>query len=152
MKKRLKETEDLIKEKIPMTVNTAFQLISYENDELKLLCPLKQNENHHGTIFGGSLAMASIISGYSLTFMALEDRLGKDWDDIYQLVIKDFACDYKRPVHSDTICISRPESDVFEFVETLMRMGKARLKVKTIISDVEERLVCEATYVAYKKG
>lgn len=151
MEKRLREIEDLIKEKIPMTSHLAFKLISFENDELKLSCPLKENENHHGTIFGGSLAMASIVSGYSLTFTALEDRLGKDWDDLYQLVIKDFACDYKRPVHSDTICVSRPETPIFEFVETLLRKGKARLKVKTVISDDEERLACEATYVAYKK-
>lgn len=151
MKKRLKEIENLIKEKIPMTSHLAFKLISFENDELKLQCPLKENENHHGTIFGGSLAMAAIISGYSLTFTALEDRLGKDWDELYQLVIKDFTCDYKRPVHTDSICVSRPETAVFDFIETLLRKGRARLKVKTVISDDEERLVCEATYVAYKK-
>ena len=151
--KRLREIQDLIQSKIPITKQLDFSLTSWDGEELKLSAPYEKNKNHHDTIFGGSLAMSAIVSGYSMTFMALEDALGSEWSNDHTLVIKDFSCNYLRPVSNDVYATSKAvlESGVSEFVSCLKKKGKSRLQVETLIVDSETRLKCMATYVAFKK-
>ncbi|MDD0853533.1 YiiD C-terminal domain-containing protein [Halobacteriovorax sp. GB3] len=148
---RLNQIENQIKDKIEMTKNLDFKLLSWQNNELRLSCPLSKNLNHHGSAFGGSLAMAAIVSGYSMTFMALEDGLGKDWGKDYVLVIKDYSCQYLRPVKNDIEARSIAKSSLIQFLSILKRKGKARLEVETFVEkDGEVQLKAQATYVAYK--
>ncbi len=150
---RLVEIQELIKSKIPITESLDFDLKSWNGDELVLHAPFLKNKNHHETVFGGSLAMSAIVSGYCMTFMALEDSLGKDWSDDHTLVIKDFSCKYLRPVSTDISTSSKAATgeNVTDFSNCLLRKGKARLQVETFIEDCERRLACIATYVAFKK-
>lgn len=150
---RLEEIQLLIQSKIPITKQLDFKLVSWNGDEIVLSAPYEKNKNHHETIFGGSLAMSAIVSGYSMTFMALEDALGNKWSNEYTLVIKDFSCSYLKPVSEDIRAVSKATSDsgVIDFVSCLKRNGKSRLQVETVIVDTETRLKCMATYVAFKK-
>jgi thioesterase domain-containing protein len=150
---RLDEIQKLIKSKIPITQSLDFSLESWDGTKIILEAPYEKNKNHHDTVFGGSLAMSAIVSGYCMTFMALEDSLGKTWSDDHTLVIKDFSCRYLRPVNNNVRTTSKSMDDngINEFVDSLNRKGKGRLKVETLILDTELRLSCEATYVAYRK-
>jgi thioesterase domain-containing protein len=142
---------NLIKNKIPITKELDFNITSWNGSELKLCVPYEKNKNHHNTVFGGSLAMATIVSGYCMTFMVLEDNLGENWLNDYTLVIKDFSCNYIRPVTKDfeTLSIAK-EEDFNSFIKMLKRKGRARLSVSTTILESETLLNASATYVAYK--
>jgi len=151
--KRLIEIEKVLKTRVPITQHLDFSLESWTGEELVLKAPFDKNKNHHNTIFGGSLAMSAIVSGYCLTFMALEDALGKSWGRDHTLVIKDFSCKYLRPVTGDIETISKAASDTSteKFVSDLLNLGKSQLKVVTYIEDEHRHLACSATYVAYNK-
>lgn len=141
----------LIKTKIPITNELDFNITSWDGSKLKLSVPYEKNKNHHNTVFGGSLAMASIVSGYCMTFMVLEDSLGENWLSNFTLVIKDFSCNYLKPVTKDfeTLSIAK-EEDFDSFIKMLKRKGRARLNVTTTIIESQTLLSASATYVAYK--
>lgn len=147
----LRATEELIKAKIPMAAHLAFSLRSWDGQRLELWAPFETNRNHHGTAFGGSLAMAAIVSGYAMTFMALSDAIGSGWLERYTLVIKDFSVQYRRPVVDDILTFSQPvNGSTGGFGERLLEEGKARLAVETRIADDDGlRLAAQATYVAF---
>lgn len=147
----LHDTETLIKAKIPMAAHLSFSLRDWDGQRLVLHAPFEVNRNHHGTAFGGSLAMAAIVSGYAMTFMALSDGIGPGWLDRYTLVIKEFSVQYRRPVHEDILTVSQPvNGSTGGFAERLVRESKARLAVETRIADEEGlRLAAQATYVAF---
>ena len=147
----LTDTERLIKAKIPMAAHLAFSLRSWDGRRLVLHAPFEVNRNHHGTAFGGSLAMASIVSGYAMTFMALNDAIGSHWLDRYTLVIRDFSVQYRRPVQQDILTVSEPvNGSTGGFGERLLEEGKSRLAVETRIADDGGlRLAAHATYVAF---
>lgn len=149
---KLSETEALIKAKIPMAAHLGFSLRDWDGQRLTLWAPFETNRNHHGTAFGGSLAMASIVSGYAMTFMALSDAIGDSWLQTYTLVIKDFSVQYRRPVTADILTVSEPvNGSTGGFGERLLADGKARLAVDTLIRDGSTlRLAAQATYVAFR--
>lgn len=151
---QLSETEALIKAKIPMAAHLGFSLLSWDGQRLALSAPFERNRNHHGTAFGGSLAMAAIVSGYAMTFMALSDAIGDGWLDHYTLVIKDFSVQYKRPVTADIFTVSEPvNGSTGGFGSRLLADGKARLAVDTLVRDEGAlRLAAQATYVAFRKA
>lgn len=152
MQKRLQQTEQYIKQKIAITGQTGFRLLDYQADTVRLLCPMAGNENHHGTMFGGSLAMVSIIAGYALAFLLLEERIGADWEDNFQLVIKDFQCSYKRPVEQDAIFTAAVDGDSGAFVQQLLHSGKAPLPVRISVgAEGSEKLYSQANYVVFRK-
>lgn len=141
----------LIKNKIPITKSLDFDILSWDGSALVLKAPYEKNKNHHDTVFGGSLAMATIVSGYCMTFMVLDDNLGESWLQDYTLVIKDFSCNYLKPVSKDFETLSVAQSsDLESFISILKRKGRARLKVDTTIRSDEVQLSANATYVAYK--
>ncbi len=147
----LQDTEALIKAKIPMAAHLAFTLRAWDGRRLELWAPFDVNRNHHGTAFGGSLAMASIVSGYAMTFMALSDAIGSGWLDRYTLVIRDVSVQYRRPVTDDIVTVSQPvNGSTGGFAERLLEEGRSRLAVETRIADDGGlRLAAQATYVAY---
>ena len=150
----LTATEALIKAKIPMAAHLGFSLRSWDGQQLELWAPFDANRNHHGTAFGGSLAMASIVSGYAMTFMALSDAIGSGWLDRYTLVIKDFSITYRRPIRQDIVTVSQPvNGSTGGFGQRLLAEGKARLAVETrIVDDGALKLAAQATYVAFGAG
>ena len=149
---RTNEVVTLIKKLIPITKELDFDIKSWENNTLLLSAPYEKNKNHHNTIFGGSLAMATIVSGYCMTFMTLDDRLSKAWLDEYTLVIKSFSCDYLKPVTSDFEAQSYAKQEgIDKFLEQLKRKGRARLNIVTEIKSDDILLKANAIYVAYKK-
>lgn len=144
--------EALIKEKIPITQHLGFSIEGWDGKRLRLRAPFSMNKNHHHTAFGGSLAMASIVSGYAMTFMALHDAMGEAWLETCTLVIRDFACSYRRPVRTDLLTVSYPVgAQIPVFIQNLTDDDKARLYVETLIqTDAQVLLKCHATYVAYR--
>lgn len=149
----LSETEALIQAKIPMAAHLGFALRSWDGQRLELWAPFEANKNHHGTAFGGSLAMAAIVSGYAMTFMALSDAIGAGWLDRYTLVIKDFSVAYRRPIVQDIVTVSEPvNGSTGGFGQRVMDEGKGRLAVETRIRDDGVlQLAATATYVAFAR-
>lgn len=148
---KTEEVVKLIKAKIPITQELDFEIQSWDGKSLKLKAPYEKNKNHHNTVFGGSLAMATIVSGYCMTFMLLDDELGSQWLDHYTLVIKDFQCQYLKPVTKDFESLSEAKSgDIQNFLEVLKRKGRSKIEIETIIESGELQLSAKATYVAYK--
>ena len=121
-------------------------LESYNDQGLVLTAPLGPNHNHLGTAFGGSLATAATLAGYTLLWLELGDRGS-------HIVIQESHIRYKAPVRGDIRAVAPrlEEKTLQAFRETYQRTGKARLTLP--ISIVSEGKVCvefTGTFVALR--
>ena len=110
--------------------------------------PLAPNINHHGTAFGGSLAAAGILAGWSL----LHVRLGAEQIQA-ATVVADSRTRYLAPitVGFDAIAEAPPSEQWEEFLDMLRRWGRARLELRTELvpsGGSKPAAVHEGTYVA----
>ena len=152
MIEQLKNIEALIKRSIPVTAATAFQLQAYENGKLTMLCPMQENANHHGSMFGGSLAMMSIVAGYGLAFALMESRYGAQWEAEFLLVIQNFHIDYEKPIVTDAELTAALEGKAEVFLTTLDEVGKAAMAVVMTVDDGDVRqLQARANYVIRRR-
>ena len=66
---RLRETEEFLCAKIPLTRAMQVRVEGYDKSGLVLTAPLAANHNHLGTAFGGSLAALVMLAGYALLWL-----------------------------------------------------------------------------------
>lgn len=151
MTDRLQQIDNFIKKSIPVTAPTAFQLQSYADGKLTMLCPMQVNANHHGSMFGGSLAMMAIVAGYGLAFSMMEARFGTNWEDEFLLVIQHFEIDYEKPILHDATLTAAIEGDAKEFLTRLDEVGKAAMMVRMVVGDAPRQLSAHANYVIRRR-
>ena len=139
---------DYLHRNIPLTAAMAARVQHLADDRVEIAAPLAPNHNHAGTAFGGSLSTLAIVSGWALLLHALRAA-----QIPHRLVIQSSSCDYLRPVTADFRAESRlPAEDRERFLQTLLRRGRARISVKSILTAGGET-VAEATgnYVAIQE-
>lgn len=141
---RLREIEEYLHEKIPLTRAMAVSVESWEDGELVLTAPLEPNHNHLGTAFGGSLGAMAMLAGYALIWLELGDRA-------CHVVISDNEMKFLTPVRG-TIrarCHTPDKGVMSRFREQYERHGKARARLHVAIEDESgEAVQFEGTYVA----
>lgn len=146
MSPTLKETESWLHRAIPITKDLHIHLESYDESGLILTAPLAPNHNHLGTAFGGSLAAAATLAGYTLLWLELGDRT-------CHIVIQESHLRYLAPVRQDIRAHTprlTPES-LHTFRTTFQRTGKARLTLPvTILSDGKTAVEFTGTFVALR--
>jgi thioesterase domain-containing protein len=111
-----------------------------------LTAPPGPNHNHLGTAFGGSLATAAILAGYTLLWLEPGDRGS-------HIVIQESHLRYKAPVRGDIRAVAPrlEEKTLQTFRGTYQRTGKARLTLA--ISILSEGKICvefTGTFVALR--
>jgi thioesterase domain-containing protein len=140
------ELEEYIKKNIPLTNFMNFKIAELTNHSIRVTAPLKPNDNHYGTVFGGSLAILGIIAGWGLLhFNMIEDKVNGI------IVIKEGKMKFIRPALSDFEAVNRslPIETWNDFKKDFSENGKATIRMQTSVNS-EGNLVAvhEGLYVA----
>ena len=115
--------------------------------------PLEPNLNHHGTAFGGSLAAAGILAGWSLLHLRLRDA----GETEAAVVVGDSRTRFRRPVEREFVAAaSLADGEVWDgFLRDLRTGGRGRLEVRTLLTAAGEprpAAVHEGLFVAVRGG
>src|SRR5215211_9209195 len=99
-----RQMEELFYSKMPITRALGVRVEEYDGRRLVLTAPLRDNVNHLGTAFGGSLHALAVLSGYGLLWLELKET------DCH-IVIRESTIYYDRPVKGEirAVCL-RPEA------------------------------------------
>lgn len=125
-----RQIEELFYSKIPITRSFGVRVEGYDGRRLVLTAPLRENVNHLGTAFGGSLNALAVLSGYGLLWLELRETE-------CHIVIRDSTVSYERPVRGDirAVC-DRPDEETLEaFKQTFRQKGRARISLSATIED-----------------
>ena len=125
-----RQIEELFYDKIPITRALGVRVEEYDGQRLVLTAPLRENVNHLGTAFGGSLNALAVLSGYGLLWLELREAE-------CHIVIRDSSISYDRPVRGDirAVCV-RPDEEALEaFRRAFQQKGKARLVLSATVED-----------------
>ena len=130
------ELEVFLHEQIPVCRSMGVRVESIEGGQVVLTAPLKENHNHLGTAFGGSLATVATLAAYAALWIALEDRAA-------HVVVLRSELEYRRPVLGDIRAVCQLPKDGLSkvFRKTYERYGKARLKLDVSIVEGGEECV-----------
>src|SRR2546428_12629726 len=90
----LRETENFLHQKIPITHAMGVRVTGYDEQALVLEAPLALNHNHLGTAFGGSLGSMAMLAGYALLWLELRDHE-------CHVVIRERTISFRRPLRGD---------------------------------------------------
>jgi thioesterase domain-containing protein len=93
----LKQIEQVIHGKIPISREMGVSLERYDTTGLVIKAPLQNNINHKQTAFGGSLNAVAALSCWTFLYLML-----KQIDDPHpQIVIQKSSISYLQPVDTD---------------------------------------------------
>ena len=125
-----RQIEELFYSKIPITRALGVRVEEYDGRRLVLTAPLRENVNHLGTAFGGSLNALAVLSGYGLLWLELRDAE-------CHIVIRDSSIHYDRPVRGDirAVCVRPDEETVEAFKSQFRQRGKARIVLDATVED-----------------
>jgi thioesterase domain-containing protein len=142
----LKQTQELLHTKIPITRAMGVRVEDYDGERLILSAPLEPNVNHLGTAFGGSLNALAVLSGYGLLWLELQDRE-------CHIVIRESSISYDHPVRGEirATCVRPPAGALAEFKQTFHEKGRARIALTATIDDGGKTCVrFRGTFVAMR--
>ena len=131
-----------IKDYIPLAGHMDIQVQLSDRVSVELFLPIEPNRNHMGSVFGGSLHIACVLSCWSL----LEELYKQEGLKTNYTVIQKSEMDYKLPVRENFIAKSTylsPE-DLDRFLQNLKKKKRARVSLRSEIQLKDK--VC-ATFV-----
>ncbi|MDT5270959.1 MAG: hypothetical protein QOH49_3145 [Acidobacteriota bacterium] len=141
-----RQIEELFYSKIPITRALGVRVEGYDGRRLMLTAPLRENVNHLGTAFGGSLNALAVLSGYGLLWLELRETE-------CHIVIHDSSISYERPVRGDirAVCERPDEETLAAFKRTFDQKGRARISLSATIEDAGVTAVrFRGTFVAMR--
>lgn len=116
---------------IPVVKAMDVQILDIADESITLGAPLNTNINYEGTVFGGSLNTACILSCYLLVHHLLKSNK----IEFNSLVIQNSVINYKTPVQDDfRACAIVTESAKNNLIKLLERKGVGRIEVNSSIS------------------
>ena len=92
----LKQLEELITEKMPITQHLQFSLSTGEGEAIVASAPLQANLNHMGSAFGGSISMLTTLTGWAMVHTLLDEMCHKA-----QILIQESDIEYLQPIRDD---------------------------------------------------
>lgn len=125
-----RQIEELFHSKIPITRALGVRVEEYDGRRLVLTAPLRDNVNHLGTAFGGSLNALAVLSGYGMLWLELRDAE-------CHIIISDSTVRYDRPVRGDirAVCARPDESTMEVFRRRFRHKGLARIVLPATVED-----------------
>ena len=140
--------QEVLHSEIPITKEIGISVSEYTGDSLTLLAPLENNLNHKCTAFGGSLYSVSVLSGWGLLYLLLEENalLG-------HIVIQESNTKFLKPVESDlsATCAFESTEQREKFIKMFKRKGLARIKLTSRVScGGDEHVLFNGSYVVHK--
>ena len=144
-----KHLAELLKDKIKLYEHLGLEVIELTSLSVRFKVSLKENLNHKGTAFGGSIYAAAVLSAYAMVLHGLRER-GITTDNI---VIAKGEIVYLKPVEEDFEVLCEFPSQAFadDFYGRLERDGKVKdvIKVK-VLTDGDTRAGLKGTFVVRK--
>ena len=130
-----KDVAALVESSIQIVKHMGLKVVSMQDRYVKLLMPLKNNINHVGTMYAGSLYTLGEIMGGAI-FLASFD-IGK-----YYPLVKDVQIRYRRPALTDiTVETSLSEDQVEQIQKELEEKGKADFNLDLELIDANGEVV-----------
>lgn len=122
---------------IPLTAAGGLQVAVSTPTQIEVHAPLSPNRNPHGTVFGGSLAMIGIVTGWTLVHRALHEAGIQA-----SLVVRNSDCEYVAPARGEVIARAALDAEAWQsFLQHYRDKGRARLEVETLIDSEGVRAV-----------
>lgn len=119
----------LFTEHLPLAAASGIYIQSLTPELIELRAPFARNCNHHGSAFGGSIAVLGIACGWAAAQWVLDDAQLAG-----ALVIKSSNCDYRAPLRGDLCAQSTIYlQDAATFVLQFLAQGKAQLNIQSRI-------------------
>lgn len=135
---------------IPVVAAMDVQIKDISPKSITLGAPLNTNINYEGTVFGGSLNTACILSCYLLVHHLLKSKE----IEFSSLVIQNSTINYKLPVQDDFIAKARvTDTSESTLIKLLDKKGVGRIEVFSCIStekNPEELVEFKARFVVKK--
>lgn len=137
MSGRTGELERFLHDHIPLARAMEVRIVVSAGDELVLSAPLEANENHHGTLFGGSASALAILAAWGWLHLRLDEE-GLDPD----LVIQRSRMEFLTPGRADVTarCAGVGDRAWRRFLRTYRRFGRARLELEAVLTAGEEEV------------
>ena len=142
------EAQQYIETNIPVTKAMGMTIKTLSRDEVTLSAPIKENINHRGSAFGGSIDSVFLTTGWAFIRFLI---------DHYQptpiIVGSRGSTNFQKPVLKDfeSNLVMPSDKEVNTFLDTFDRFGKARITLKaTITEDGETCASFEGDYVVVK--
>lgn len=142
MNTNIDELQSIFDKKIPITQSIKIKVKEFNNNQLELFAPLKENINHVNTAFGGSLYNLAVLTGWGMVYMIQQEN---NLDG--NILIFDSSISYPKPVNTDmkAVCdVSSQLEEVKRFVKIYKRKKISRITLKINIFD--DRHNCGATF------
>ena len=121
---------------------------SCTGDEIAVHAPLLPNRNLHGTAFAGSFFSVCVLTGWGMTWLALQRRALAG-----VIVVADSHIRYRKAVSGEILCRCRAEAGLLdECLAPLALSGRASLPlVCTIDASGKTAVTFEAEYVVHTR-
>jgi thioesterase domain-containing protein len=131
---------------IPLAEAMKVSVASCASDAIAVRAPLPPNRNLHGTAFAGSLFSVCVLTGWGMTWLALQRRHLSG-----VIVVADSHIRYRKAVGSEIVCRCRAEASLLEeSLAPLAVSGRASLPlVCTIDADGKPAVTFEGKYVVH---
>ena len=119
-------------EQIPLSAAMGVELVSFDNNLLKVGADLQPNINLHGTGFAGSLYAINALCGWSMVHLQLQVRRLDA-----SIVLADGRINYARPVTGRILSVCDFGEQV-SALDQLKSKGKARFTLTAAIAQSDE--------------
>jgi thioesterase domain-containing protein len=131
---------------IPLASAMQVSVASCASDAIAVRAPLPPNRNLHGTAFAGSLFSVCVLTGWGMTWLALQRR-----GLTGSIVVADSLIRYRKAVGGDILCHCRAGSSLLDdSFASFAASGRASLPlVCTIDSDGKGAVTFEGKYVVH---
>ena len=121
--------KELVESKIAFVARMGLKVLKLSSGHVKLMAPLRGNENHIGSMYAGALFTLAEIPGGVLILTTFDPT--KCYPLIKELTIK-----FLRPAQSDiTIEVSLPQEEVDRIADEILRIGKAEFILNGELKD-----------------
>ncbi|MFA5180156.1 MAG: YiiD C-terminal domain-containing protein [Syntrophales bacterium] len=135
IEEKYKDLAALVESSIQIVRHMGIKVVSMKDRYVKLLMPLRENINHVGTMYAGSLFTLGEIMGGAI-FIASFD-IGK-----YYPLVKDIQIRYRRPALTDiTVESVLSEDRVQQIYQELEEKGKADFNLDLSLIDANGEVV-----------
>ncbi|MFP4335991.1 MAG: YiiD C-terminal domain-containing protein [Wenzhouxiangella sp.] len=140
--------EPVLREHIPLAGSMGLRIAGLDETGIRLDFPLAPSVNDKGSAFGGALASAMILAGWSLPRLLLRRQ-----SISAELVIGRCEIRFLKPVYAafSAVCDWPDASDQAGFLQATTSRGKGRLALEPrIVADGEVAATLTARYAALK--
>ncbi|MBN2655662.1 MAG: YiiD C-terminal domain-containing protein [Spirochaetales bacterium] len=129
---KLDELQKYIHDNIPLVGKAGFVIEESSDDRVLVRGHFKENRNQHGSVFGGSISVISVLAGWLLV-REIAERI----DPCASIVISrqdlEYLCPLRKAFTAEALKPDGPEISTFS--DRLKSAGKARLAVTVLVRE-----------------